>query len=190
MKYFLLWGVVTMVCLSCNPATKDQLKAEAVTARPAGAHKQVTASNKAFPAAPVLNAYFKLGAALFAENAPIIAEAATALQKELQAVRESAFPAAQQEIVREIVEASIENAEHIAVNADNLKHQREHFQLLSNDLYDLVKTAGTGATVYKFVCPALNDHKGGSWLSNQQELKNPYTGTGGNDCGTIDETLK
>src|SRR3546814_9008260 len=35
-----------------------------------------------------------------------------------------------------------ENAEHIAENGGNIKHQREHFQGLSEDIYDLAKAFG------------------------------------------------
>jgi|GEM_PF-6125711 len=185
MKHFLLWGMMVMALLSCNsPATEQQKATIADTAmQPAGA------GTRAFPAAPVLDAYFKLGSALFAENAPLITAAATALQKDLQALKATDFPAEQQKTVAEIMESSIENAEHIAASKDNPGHQREHFQLLSEDLYDLAKAAGTGTTIYKFVCPALNGRKGGFWLSDQQALKNPYTGAAGNACGTIEETL-
>lgn len=186
MKPILLWGVMAMAFISCNSPVTDQQKAgmSDTTAQPAGA------GNKVFAAAPVLNAYFKLGNALFAENTALIADAASTLQKSLQMLKASDFPADQQKTVAEITESSVENAEHIAASKDNLGHQREHFQLLSEDLYDLVKACGTGTTIYKFVCPTLNARKGGSWLSDRQELKNPYTGAAGNNCGAIEETLK
>ena len=36
-------------------------------------------------------------------------------------------------------------AEHIGENPDKLEHQREHFVMLSKDIYDLVKTFGSWA---------------------------------------------
>jgi hypothetical protein len=43
---------------------------------------------------------------------------------------------------------AIEHAEHIVANGGNIAHQREHFVLLSKDIYDLVKEFGGGQVLY------------------------------------------
>ena len=63
-----------------------------------------------------------------------------------------------------------EHAEHIGANAGNIKHQREHFQELSKDVYDLVKAFGTNQVVYKDYCPMAK----AIWLSETKEIRNPY----------------
>ena len=83
-----------------------------------------------------------------------------------------------------------EMAEHIGKNGDKLEHQREHFDMLSNDMYDMVKTFGAGQTLYKDFCPMYNNKKGAIWLSETKEIKNPYLGKSMPTCGSVKEELK
>ena len=83
-----------------------------------------------------------------------------------------------------------EMAQHIGKNADKLAHQREHFDMLSKDMYDMVKTFGAGQTLYKDFCPMANDKKGATWLSETKEIKNPYMGKQMPTCGIMKEEIK
>ena len=83
-----------------------------------------------------------------------------------------------------------EMAQHIGKNADKLAHQREHFDMLSKDMYDMVKTFGAGQTLYKDYCPMANDKKGATWLSETKEIKNPYMGKQMPTCGIMKEEIK
>ncbi|MBZ4187536.1 DUF3347 domain-containing protein [Niabella beijingensis] len=191
MKQLFLWGWIVIALAACNApgSTNSGTAADSVNQK-AATTPQDTAAKQAFSADGILNAYFALGTALFEEQPAGITDAATMLGEKLKVRHTSALPAAQQKEIQEIIEASVENAEHIAASRDKPGHQREHFQLLSDDLYDLVKTAGTGKVIYKFVCPASKDKKETSWLSDQQLVKNPYTGAAHTDCGNITETIK
>ena len=89
------------------------------------------------------------------------------------------------------LEASIrEHAEHIADNAGNIDHQREHLEIMSADFYDLLKDFGTPKPVYKVFCPMYNDKKGAFWLSDSREIKNPYYGKKMASCGEVQEEIK
>lgn len=60
----------------------------------------------------------------------------------------------------EIADDAMEHSEHIGANAGKLEHQREHFEMLSKDVFDLVKDFGTGGqTLYKDFCFMYNDGK-------------------------------
>ena len=83
-----------------------------------------------------------------------------------------------------------EMAEHIGKNADKLEHQREHFDMLSKDMYDMVKAFGGGQTLYQDFCPMYNDKKGATWLSETKEIKNPYLGKKMPTCGSVKEEIK
>lgn len=83
-----------------------------------------------------------------------------------------------------------EMAEHIGENAGKIDHQREHFDMLSADVYDLAKTFGAGQTLYKVFCPMYNDKKGAIWLSETKEIKNPYLGKKMSTCGEVQEEMK
>jgi hypothetical protein len=83
-----------------------------------------------------------------------------------------------------------EMAEHISNNADKLEHQREHFDMLSKDMYDMVKTFGAGQTLYNDYCPMYNNNIGATWLSETKEIKNPYLGKSMPTCGSVKEEIK
>ncbi len=83
-----------------------------------------------------------------------------------------------------------ENAEHINENSGKIDHQREHFEMLSQDMYDLVKSFNEGPTMYKDFCPMANDNKGAYWLSETKEIKNPYLGKKMPTCGEVKEEIK
>ena len=83
-----------------------------------------------------------------------------------------------------------EMAEHIGENPDKLEHQREHFMMLSKDIYDLVKAFGSEKVLYKVFDSMSNDGKGAFWLSASKEIKNPYMGKAMSNSGTIQEEIK
>ncbi len=85
---------------------------------------------------------------------------------------------------------ALEMADHISTNADKIEHQREHFDMLSKDMYDIVKTFGAGQTLYQTHCPMYNDNKGANWLSETKEIKNPYLGKKMSTCGSVKEEIK
>ena len=83
-----------------------------------------------------------------------------------------------------------EMAEHVGMNGSKLDHQREHFEMLSNDMYDMVKAFGGGQILYKDFCPMYNNNKGAIWLSEIKEIKNPYLGKKMPTCGSVKEEIK
>jgi hypothetical protein len=80
-----------------------------------------------------------------------------------------------------------EHAEHTQDNAGNIGHQREHFEILSKDMYDLVKILGGNQTLYYTYCPMAFDEKGAYWLSETKEVRNPYFGSEMLECGEVKE---
>jgi hypothetical protein len=83
-----------------------------------------------------------------------------------------------------------EHAEHIGASGGNIAHQREHFELLSKDIYDLVKAFGGGQVLYKDYDPMFNNGKGAFWLSETKEIKNPYMGKAMLTSGSVKEEIK
>jgi len=77
------------------------------------------------------------------------------------------------------------NGEHIG-EVQNLKHQREHFAKLSDDMYNVVKGMKTNDfTLYRQYCPMKKAY----WLSMTTSIVNPYYGKAMQDCGQVRETL-
>lgn len=76
-------------------------------------------------------------------------------------------------------------------NSEGLEQERKAFQTLSKDLYSAIKTFGMiDKTVYYQFCPMYDNNKGGYWLSETEEIRNPYFGKEMLSCGETRETLK
>jgi hypothetical protein len=91
----------------------------------------------------------------------------------------------------DIEEELKEHAEHIGKNGDKIEHQREHFAMMSEVIYELVKAFGAGQPIYHDHCPMYNENKGGAmWLSEMKELNNPYFGAKMPKCGKVEEVIK
>ncbi len=114
------------------------------------------------------------------------AEAGKSLKNALDSLGRDLMTEAQQKSFAEIEDDSKEHAEHIAANGGDIKHQREHFQMLSKDIYDLIKMFGVTQTIYKDYCPMVK----AIWLSEAKPIKNPYYGSSMLTCGQVQETIQ
>ena len=134
----------------------------------------------------VLTEYLKVKNALIAGKSKDAADAAKALNAAIDKLGEGLMTDAEQKAFTGIRDDAKEHADHIGSNGTNIKHQREHFQLLSKDIYDLVKTFGTTQTLYKDYCPMVK----AIWLSETKPIKNPYYGSSMLTCGEVQETIQ
>lgn len=139
---------------------------------------------------PIVKVYLKLKNALAEDNSRDAAAAGIALETSFRNINATALPGTLKKTFNDIAETAIENAEHIGKNSGNIAHQREHFEMLSQDIYDLVKAFGDGQVLYSFYCPMYNKGKGASWISETKEIKNPYMGKSMPTCGTLKEEIK
>jgi hypothetical protein len=134
--------------------------------------------------------YLQLKNALAKDNSNDAATAGKALADDFGNFNKSALTATQKKSFEDIAGDAHEMSEHIGESAGKLPHQREHFDMLSKDMYDLVKLFGAGQPLFVDHCPMYNNKKGADWLSETQDIKNPYMGSGMSTCGTIKEELK
>ena len=66
-----------------------------------------------------------------------------------------------------------------------------HFPFSMMSFYKAIKAFGLmGKTVYYQFCPMMNDNKGAYWLSETNDIRNPYYGEAMPTCGETRETLK
>ena len=76
-------------------------------------------------------------------------------------------------------------------NASDIEVQRAAYEVLSNNMIELVKKSGlSSGELYVDYCPMAFDDKGAAWLSNNKEIRNPYFGDKMLKCGEIKETIK
>ncbi len=90
------------------------------------------------------------------------------------------------------------NAESIAQQS-NITEMRQDFRMVSENLYPFLKTIRySGSTLYWQNCPmAFGDDKAASWISNSQEIVNPYLGkyhptykSGMLHCGEVLDSIR
>ena len=124
------------------------------------------------------------------DNGSEAASAAKAMDGAISKLDKSLFTAEQKTAYDKNEEEMKEHAEHIANNGDEIKHQRSHFVMMSEVVYELVKNFGGGRSLYHDHCPMARDNQGAMWISEMKEIKNPYFGAEMPKCGTIEEVIK
>ena len=74
--------------------------------------------------------------------------------------------------------------------SDDIEEQRKQFDFLSQALVKATKVFGIGeATLYVQHCPMANNNEGADWLSNVEEIRNPYFGDKMLTCGLVKTTI-
>lgn len=189
-------------CNNSSTQTADTKQGGAKSDTAMATHQQVTndtagigsttvTSAVKFPANEIITGYLQLKNALAKDNGKDAAAAGNAIVATLAKVDMKSLSAKQTNGYIDIANDMKEHGEHIGANAGKIDHQREHFEMLSKDIADFIKTFGNGGqTLYKDFCPMANDGKGAIWISEVKEIKNPYLGSKMPDCGTVKETIK
>lgn len=138
----------------------------------------------------IVDSYLKVKNSLADDKAKNAADAGKELVEALGRLDTSLLTAEQAKLYEDVEGDAKEQAEHIGENAGNMAHQREHFEMLSKDIYDLVKAFGSGQVLYKDFCAMYNDKKGAMWLSETKTIKNPYYGKKMLTCGSVQEEIR
>lgn len=135
----------------------------------------------------VISHYLHIKNALANDNADEATNGAKSMSDAIAKVDKSLFTPEQKKAYDEIEDDLKEHAEHISKS--KIDHQREHFSMMSEDIYSLAMAFGGGQALYHDHCPMANDGKGAMWLSEMKEIKNPYMGSKMPKCGSIEEKI-
>lgn len=74
------------------------------------------------------------------------------------------------------------------IGETSLNGKQKSFYLLSEEMFDLLKLVGySKQIIYRFECASALDNSTASWLSNSEQIKNPYRPN--SNCGKITDTL-
>lgn len=138
----------------------------------------------------IVDHYLHVKNALTNDNGSEAASGAKAMEEAISKLDKSLLTFEQKKVFDKIEEKLNEHAEHLGKNGDNIKYQREHFSMMSEGVYDLVKAFGGGRALYHDHCPMYNENKGAMWLSEMKEVKNPYLGAEMPTCGSVEEIIK
>ena len=75
-------------------------------------------------------------------------------------------------------------------SASDIEVQRKSFSALSDNFYKAIKAFGLGgSTAYYEFCPMAFDNEGAYWLSDAEQIRNPYFGDKMLNCGSVKEKL-
>lgn len=135
----------------------------------------------------IIDNYLEIKNALVADNQEDAAKAGWMLVTDFENFDKSSYSSEEQQELTDIIEDAKEHAEHISESP--IEHQREHFDILSKDVIDMIAITGTSQKLYQDFCPMYNDNKGAQWLSTTEEIKNPYFGSKMMGCGKVQKEI-
>jgi len=168
-----------------HAATTDDKEVKTVAVTFSNVDSKVTTSIK-----EIIDHYLHIKNALANDNAGEAASGSKEMAEVISKLDKSLLTAEQKKVYDDIEDDLKEHAEHIGKNSGDIKHQRDHFSMMSEDVYDLAKAFGAGRALYHDHCPMYNENKGAMWLSEMKEVKNPYFGSKMITCGTVEEVIK
>ena len=173
MKNLKLIAVAAIIALSaCNEKKESN---EAVTSE---AQTETSASHKEHEGA--FKEYIDLKNALVKSDAGKAKAEATELQNELATLPESNADA----------QTVLNHTKHLA-STEDIKEQREAFAALSEAFISLAKSGAVGKNEFYIQhCPMALDNKGADWISDEEQIRNPYFGDEMLTCGEVTETVK
>lgn len=185
---FLLLFIV--IALSCNNNSASKAESSTSDSSGKGSNPADAQANKNGSIDDIVNGYLALKNALVNDQGNEAASAATQMGDALAKVNEAILTEEQRKVFDGVKDDIKEHAEHIGSNASNITHQREHFDMLSVDIIELIKTTGSSKTLYRDFCPMYDNKRGAYWLSETKDIKNPYYGKEMPTCGQVKEEIK
>src|SRR5512133_3231582 len=87
----------------------------------------------------IITSYLQLKNALADDNSTGAAVAGKKMEAAFKKFDKTSLTAVQKKSYEDVEDDAKEHAEHIGASGGNIEHQREHFNMLSKDIYDLVK---------------------------------------------------
>lgn len=201
-KSILAFAAATLVIISCNSNSSSNAESAKMSRENEMAIKgndnigndvktvtptftNVNAGISSFMKSVVQN-YLTIKNALVKGDEDAAATASTQLKNEMKNLNKNSFTVAQKKIYDDL-EVNLKN-EADSISKSKIDRQREHFFVMSKDVYSLIKAFGAGIPIYSDNCPMY--HNGAMWLSETVEIKNPYLGTKMMDCGSVEEKFQ
>lgn len=136
----------------------------------------------------VFDNYFALKDALVASDGNLASAKAKELLNALNAVQMNKLSNEEHTVWMKVIKDLKFDTEHIEETKD-VGHQRDHFNTLSDNMYQLLKVSKQETPTYYQHCPMANNGKGANWLSKENTVKNPYYGAKMLTCGKTVETI-
>lgn len=138
----------------------------------------------------VANTYYAVKNALVESNVQAAATASKQVLKALKAVDMKLLDDQAHDEWMVLLKSLEKGATGISTKTD-VEAQRKDFELLSDHLIEAVELFGlTSDKAYRAYCPMAFDDKGAYWLSEFEDIKNPYFGASMLRCGENREVYR
>jgi hypothetical protein len=186
-------AIIAITASGCNNGTADSAankKNDSTPVNNTPAKEGGMSANVDGAMREMVNQYIQMKNALANDNGKDAATAGNAFVASMGKMEKTSLTVEKKKTWDDLSDDAKEMAEHIGKNADKIEHQREHFDMLSKDMYDMVKVFGAGQPLYNDYCPMYNNKKGATWLSETKDIKNPYLGKKMPTCGSVKEEMK
>ena len=137
----------------------------------------------------VLTAYLRLKDAFVKSDSALVIKESQSLPSAWDAVEKNNFNDAAQ---KDWQEYEKELQKHIAAiqGTESLEAQRRAFSLLSETMHSVLAAFGSNKKTYWDYCPMAFHDEGAYWLSNAEEINNPYFGDAMLHCGRVKEIFE
>jgi len=173
-------------CPKCGMELTEPVKTSQIENNESGSHEKMKSVAKpSISTDAIIKSYLDLKNKLVNDDTDGAADNGKKLYAIFNKFDTKSLDASQKKQFLNIADDAKEHAEHIGDNAGKVDHQREHFVLLSNGINDLIEVFGTNQKLYQDFCPMADEGKGAIWISELQDIKNPYYGADMLTCGSI-----
>ena len=134
----------------------------------------------------VLPNYYTMKDAFVESDSKKVSQLASEMNTKLTTIKENELGGMEQKNIKKSKELLSMISE-----SDDLENQRNHFVGLNQTIIPLFKNVeGFSKTVFVQKCPMANSNKGASWLSTEQEIRNPYYGEAMMTCGSVVDSIE
>jgi hypothetical protein len=137
----------------------------------------------------VIKSSMKMKDAFVASNASLVSSTAGEVLSNLEKIDMSGMKGEEHEDCMKLLQSMSQSLKNIKDSKD-IDAQRSDFASYNESLYKSIKHFGfKGEKLFYDFCPMAFNNKGAYWLSNTEEIRNPYFGDKMPGCGKVKETI-
>lgn len=174
--------------IACGGNSKKNEEQKQETAPVAVVSKNSDAFNQSFE--KLLANYYSLKDALVATDSAKANQAASGLAVNADSLNVSSLKDSTLQSTAQSYTGTISGSARGLVGEKDIEAKRKEFQMISDAMYDLVRTVRYDKQkIYHQFCPMAFNNAGAFWLSQQEEIKNPYFGSKMLNCGETQDVL-
>jgi len=188
MKRFVIYGLILVLaaCKSSDDKAKEQ---QAQPQGPLGRSANSEAFNRSFE--KLMTDYYSLKDNFIAEKDSGIAQSARSLMVSVDSLQLKELKA-DTTIIATALTYTLGISSEIKglLGEKNIDGKRKSFQMVSDQLYDLIRTVQYDrAVIYHNYCPMAFNDQGANWLSNTSQIRNPYIPKKMITCGEVKDSI-